>query len=298
MDTKSTIIDVFATFFLLSFIKLNYTSLYILTFVTLEKNGRPHKRVPGLEPTTEYFGKDHAPFAVIAIAVLIGPVLLPVIVLGCYPIKAFRSLLEKCKVSGNSRAALNLFVEKFHCCYRDGLNGGKDMRSFVFLPFFLRMSVIFGAMFQSFMSFWLFHFVLYGASSLLIAIIQPYKQAYMNIIDAIILAVLSLFGILYILYLYLAPEQSQHSTLFLIALCIDFILPLFGMIVIITVKSVRNTLQTNWINICEKNTHNPPLKMSGQQPQNTTTTNTETELPDRILHPHRYGGESFHETLA
>ena len=191
--------------------------------------------VSGLDPGTDFISKEHAPFAVIAILILIGPVLLPVILLSCYPNRAFRSMLQKCKISGHSKAAINLFVEKFYTCYRDGLSGGKDLRWFVFLPFFLRLSIFLDVLLQTFVTFGFFNFLLFGGASLLIAIVQPYKEMYMNIIDSLILAVISLIGILYILYLNLGPAQSQRaqSTFFLIALCLDFTFPLFGIVVVI-----------------------------------------------------------------
>ena len=298
MDLKSTVIDVFATFFLLLYTKLLYTSFYFLIFIRVERNGSTFRVASGLDPSVDYFSKDHVPFAVIAILILIGPVLLPVILLSCYPIRAFRSLLQKCKVSGHSRAAINLFVEKFYSCYRDGLSGGKDLRSFVFLPFFLRFSIFIGTVLKSNLMFLFLHFLLFGGASLLIAMVQPYKRTYMNIIDSLILAVLSLIGILYILYLYLGPDQAQYSTFFLIALCLDFTLPLFGIIVVFIFKILRGKIPTNWIHICNKHLCRSPCSACTsdegnneipESPNNITTiTTTEVELPDRLLHPYRY----------
>ena len=131
MNSKNTIIDVFATFFLLSYTKLLYTSLYLLIYANITRNGLPFKVAAGLDASVEYFSKEHAPFALFALVNLIGPVIVPVILLSFYPVRCFRSLLEKCKVSGHSKAAVNLFVEKFYSCNRDGLDGGKDMRCFV-----------------------------------------------------------------------------------------------------------------------------------------------------------------------
>ena len=208
MDSKNTIIDVFATFFLLSYTKLLYTSLYLLIYANITRNGLPFKVAAGLDASVEYFSKEHAPFALFALVILIGPVILPVILLSFYPVRCFRSLLEKCKVSGHSKAAVNLFVEKFYSCYRDGLDGGKDMRCFVFLPFFLRLAIFVGLTLPTLFAFLCFHFLLFGGSSLLIAIVQPYKQVYMNVIDALTLAVLSLIGALFILYIYLMQRRT------------------------------------------------------------------------------------------
>ena len=269
------------------------TSLYFLFFTTVKKNGPPYKLVTALDPSIEYFSRDHAPFAVIAILILIGPVILPVIILALYPVRAFRSLLEKCKVSGHSRAALNLFVEKFYSCYRDGLQGGRDMRSFVFLPFFLRFLVFFGVAFQAVAVFWFFHFILYGGSSLLIATLQPYKRAYMNIIDSLILAVISLIGILYVLYLNLGPDESQHSTFFLVALCLNLTLPIFGIASAIAIKVIINRVPSAWISKVWHKASDIPVTVTTEAEEsprisNSTSTTIDLELPDRILHPDSY----------
>lgn len=303
-DSRSTIIEVFATFFLLSYTKLLYTSLYFLIFLSTEKNGLTYRLVSGLDPSIDYFSKDHAPFAMIALLILIGPVLLPVILLAFYPVKMFRSLLEKCNPSGHSRAAVNLFVEKFYSCYRDGLEGGKDMRSFVILPFLLRLAVFVGVLLQGLVAFWFFHFLLFGGASLLVAIVQPYKRVYMNIIDSLILAVLSLVGIIFILYLFLCDESSQYSTFFLIVLCLIITLPLLGFIVAVTVNIIRTVVPMRWVETFAKRfdkasnkSREPNSYQQNQENVNTTTvtvTTTEVELPDRVLNPDRYADDAVY----
>ena len=59
---------------------------------------------------------------------------IPVAVLILYSLKCFRSCLSKCKLDS---LALTAFVEKFSGCYKDGLDGGRDMRSFSGLYFVL-----------------------------------------------------------------------------------------------------------------------------------------------------------------
>ena len=293
IEPKKTIIDVFATFLLLSYTKLAYTSLYFLLYVRIEKNNEPFQLVALVDPSIGYFSKSHAPFAAIAIIILFGPITLPVLLLTFYPIRAFRSLLEKCKISGHSRAALNQFVEKYHSCYRDGLEGGKDMRSFVLLPFLLRLSVFVGIVFQGEVQFWCVHFLLFGGSSLLIAIVQPYKKLYQNIIDALILTAISLTGVLYILYLNLGRENNQYSPIFLFALLFNFSLPLLGIVLLISLRLVSKIMKkmelgvkTSILNYVEQQTQ--------QHPPNVVTI-TELDLPDRIVHPYRYENNDSQE---
>ena len=162
------------------------------------------------DPSVEYFGFEHLPFAIIAILILFFIVLLPALLLALYPIQRFRFLLTKYQLAGQPQAALNLFVEKFYSCYRDGLGGGWDMRGFAALYFFLRATVIATDVIKKIPSpatSWFFNSLIFGVLAMVIAIVRPYKKSYMNI-DALILFTLSVLSFLYTLYLYTLPDDS------------------------------------------------------------------------------------------
>ena len=75
---------------------------------------------------------------ILSVALIFG--ILPPIVLTLYPTRAFRFCLSKCNLKF---IALDIFVDKVHGCYRNGLNGGKDMRSFSGLLFVLRICLLY-----------------------------------------------------------------------------------------------------------------------------------------------------------
>ena len=141
-DSKSTMVDVFSTFFLLS-----YSKLVIISVDTIEPefipnmNNRMTRRVLNVDPSIEWLGTENLPFVIVSFFIFLVLILPPVVLLTFYPTKIFRSLLSKLPFSGRSRAALNIFVEKFYTSYRDGLDGGRDMRGFASLYFYLRMAV-------------------------------------------------------------------------------------------------------------------------------------------------------------
>jgi hypothetical protein len=115
--------------------------------------------------------------------------LFPALLLVLYPCKPFRRFLSKCKLDS---LLLTAFVEKFHGCYREGLSGGRDMRSFSGLYFFLIcVTYLRNALFVS-RDLKLFPFIyaslIYLACALLIAFIKPYKKRYMNVLDTLLLA--------------------------------------------------------------------------------------------------------------
>ena len=95
-DPVASLIHTFAAFLLLSYSKilfvslqlLSYTQLYIPTGGVLD----PPRRVYH-DPSLEWFGDKHLPFALLAIFVLCIFVLFPALVLLLYPTKPFRSVL-------------------------------------------------------------------------------------------------------------------------------------------------------------------------------------------------------------
>ena len=58
------------------------------------------------------------------------------LLLTLYPLKCFRIGLSKCRLDF---IVVEMFVKKFHHCYKDGLNEQRDMRSYSGLYFLLRL---------------------------------------------------------------------------------------------------------------------------------------------------------------
>ena len=132
---NNSLIDVFATFFLLSYTKLIYTSSIILPLLrTVEYRNSTLSNIHQFaeaDAGIEYLGREHALDALISILIIpFTPVFLIL-----YPIKAFRLLLFKCHLSTHTIVSLNIFVEKYYICYRYGRDGGKDMRNFSYLKY-------------------------------------------------------------------------------------------------------------------------------------------------------------------
>ena len=143
-NTKSDIIDVFATFLLLSCSKILYQSLLLIQCPSvLKANSKSGDvsitHVGGNDYASPCGGISHLSFAIPAGFIALLVVLL-VLLLVFYPFKWFRDLcfFSKCG-SYLNQTSVAIFVEKFHDCYRNGLDGGRDMRSFSGLYFGLRI---------------------------------------------------------------------------------------------------------------------------------------------------------------
>lgn len=186
-NTNRTVIDAFATFFLLS-----YTKLVIVTLIPIYPTAVYHINVTthtstvvyrqALNPTVNFLSKRHILEVTVSIIVFLTVVLLPVLLLALYPVRAFRALLFKfCR----RMASVNFFVEKFYSCYRDGLDGGRDMRSLASLYFLIiPISFVLWIIFTSYYAL----AIVFLACSFLNLIVQPYKERYMAITDAVLFA--------------------------------------------------------------------------------------------------------------
>ena len=298
-NTKNTIIDVFATFFLLSYTKLMLMFTAFLGFAQIVSiDGSTSKTRLDIDPGVLYFSGEHIPFALIAIFVLIVPVLLSALLLTLYPIKAVRSLFLRCHCGGHFKAAVNIFVEKFHLSYRDSLDGGRDMRSFAGLYFLIRALGMWITAFLPPYAYgevtWVVEAILFGGSSLLIATVRPYKKTYMNIIDALVLFNISLLAAL--LSMFYTSARSPNNTPFSPGLLLWTIVvvgsvPIVGFVIYVTVKLLRNKQIPDWLSIrnscCTCRTVLLIYQNESAQ-QDTLGRLCDRELPDRILHPDEY----------
>ena len=82
-------------------------------------------------------------------------------------------------------------------CYRNGLDGGRDMRSFSGLYFFLRMVVyivvyVVQSIAKHHVSEWYSAGVVLIIATLIMALVQPYKKPFMNYLDVLLLSVLTI----------------------------------------------------------------------------------------------------------
>ena len=83
-----------------------------------------------------------------------------------------------------------MIVEKFHGCYRDGLHGGRDMRSFAGLYFFLRvLPFVFRINKYTVHTYgWSYVVLIFLTVAIITAVARPYKRMYMNVFDTFLLA--------------------------------------------------------------------------------------------------------------
>ena len=147
LDIRNSLVDAFATFLLLSYVKYLSVSFDILT-PTILWDSRAVRQPTALyyNGTVNYFSKEHLPYAVLAITVLLVFVFLPILLLCLYPCRCFQGLLNRCHLRSQ---ALHMFMDAFQGCYKNGTNGTRDCRYFAAIYLITRVAVHLSLVFSS-----------------------------------------------------------------------------------------------------------------------------------------------------
>ena len=183
-DIRNSLIDVFATFLLLSYVKFLSVSIDILTpsFVwNMMLTWQP--TVLYYDGFVEYFSKEHLPYAILAITVLLVFTLLPILLLCLYPCSCFQRFLNSCHLRSQ---ALHTFMDAFQGCYKNGSNGTRDCRYFAAVYLIPRMAVHFSLMMPLVLYTTSLIIVLFLGVIVLISIFQPYRKQLYNQLDIIL----------------------------------------------------------------------------------------------------------------
>ena len=266
----ASLVHTFAAFLLLSYCKiliislrlLSYTQLHLPTGGTLD----PPMRV-FLDPTLEWFGEKHLPFALPAIFILCIFVFLPALFLLLYPLKIFQKCLGCC---GRRLLALHAFADVFQGCYKNGTNGTRDCRYFAGLYLVFRIVLLPALYGCSIFGFYdeMVSTVCLVTASLLFLLFRPYKSSsWLNIWDSIAFSLYAVvvFCVMYSKYIASVPIQVSE---------VLSVVPLLYLVIYVTYRLV---VWMKGLQICKKKQKNQLIP--------------ETEEPDRLTHPDHYINE-------
>ena len=185
-NIRTSVIEVFATFLLLSNFTFLSVSFDLLTPTAIHNiNGNLLGIFLWYDASIAYFGNEHLPYAVLALLLSLIFVIFPIVLLLLYPMRCFQQCLGRC---GLRCHALNTFMDAFQGCYKDGTNGTRDCRYFADIIFFFIIAFTLDVMFYAVGQFML---IVYA---MLIALIQPYKAefAVYNKVDTVFILLLAL----------------------------------------------------------------------------------------------------------
>ena len=179
-ETKISYIECFATFFFLSNVRVLSVSFDLLAptrVYEIQLNATPQYSGLYYAAGVEYFGKEHLPYAILAILVMCTFYFTPLLILGLYPFKIFQNLLHLFPLRW--QFAVRTFVDFFHGVYKDGTEPGTCDCRWCALIFYVVRLVYFllGSMTSNMISFVIVGTMTVGIA-IVIAVLQPFKAPF------------------------------------------------------------------------------------------------------------------------
>ena len=191
-NMQTSVVDAYATLFLLSFSKvLNVTFDLLAPTKLYSLRSDHHQFVVYNDANIRFFHREHMiPYGILAISFLLLFILLPVMILLLYPCRCFRTCLTSLRLH---RQCLQTFVKAFQGCYKDGSEPGtRDYRYFAAFYLIVRilLFVVYGITLGTI--FFAFAAAIFLLFTLLVITVQPHKNAYSHYtkIDATFLLLL------------------------------------------------------------------------------------------------------------
>ena len=249
-DIRNSLVDVFATFLVLSYVKFLSVSYNILTpsFVW-NMTWIRQPTVLYYDGSVEYFSREHLPYAVLAITVLLVFTLLPIALLCLYPCHCFQRLLNVCHLRCQ---ALRTFMDTFQGCYKDGTNGTRDCRFFAAVYLITRVAVHLSLV-LTLVSYSTSVFItLLLIMILLLSGFQPYKKQFYNVLDIFFLvSAASFMSSFWIMQDFNSKLIENVDRVVLLSLApIPVVYPLCVVLYYVWKKSRRLQSATEWIRAC------------------------------------------------
>ena len=171
VNVKPAFINAFITFLILSYVKLLSVSFDLLVYVNVyNSSGNNTGTFLFYDASIEYFGREHLPYAILAIFVVIIFLLLPLVFSLLHPLRCFNGCI-------GWWPSLRFCLDSFQGYYKDGTNGTRDCRWFssLYLAARIALFIAYGLIKESFYPFASIVLLFIVA---LIVIFQPFKSQY------------------------------------------------------------------------------------------------------------------------
>ena len=186
-NIRTSLIDAFATFILLSCVKFFGITFDILAPTRLFNSygDALDQYYVYYDPTVELFDKQHLPYGLIGVVILSLLVLL-LLLLCLYPCTCFQRCLNCC---GLRFQALHTLMDSFQGCYR---NSPRDCRYFAVVYLMLRVAFLVAYSVTLSLFFYFIATALIILTAIAVAIVKPYKSYVQNTLDIVLLLMLAL----------------------------------------------------------------------------------------------------------
>ena len=201
LNIQTSLIESFATLYFLSAMKVQSVTLDLLSTTTVyhtAADGRvTDKLYLLLAGDVQYFGKDHLPYALLALFFFTVFFLLPVLLLLFYPCQCFQRLLNKIHCNF---IALRIFLDTFQGYYKDGTNNTRDYRFFAGIFFLARFTLVAAFVLKSLFFALVVIGIIITLLTLSVLILHPQRTKTYYIFDCLMLVFMSLSYIIAIVY--------------------------------------------------------------------------------------------------
>ena len=284
-DTKASLIDVFATFLLLSYSKLLFVSLFLLEGSKIYN--ADGELAPGssyvlfVDATVRFLSKEHFPYATAAFFILVLT-LLPPLLLILYPCKSISRCFSCC--NERRKHALRTFVEAFQGCYK---TEGCDFRSMSGVYLVLRFALIVANSVH--LLAWPLRALMFLSVSTLILIVRPYRKHYMNVLDALLLALLAFLILTIVTLNYVLPSADETLPLIFVIACG---LPQLVLLLSVTYRQLKGKRISQYV----AGKVGTLLKKFHKENQAEDEPSDTDPLPDRLVNPDQYNGSLLSES--
>ena len=198
-DIHTSVIDSFATFFILSYMKVLCVSFDLLVPTQIYKLGS-NRSTLGLyySPSVVYFGDEHFPYGITAVLIFTLVVPIPTIIFFVYPFQFFQKCISVFPFNWHF---LHAFVDSFQGCYKDGTEPGTfDCRWFSAVMLLTRflLFVVYGLTLS--MMYFIYATIILGVLLITIINVQPFKKVVVRYpsTDSIFFIFFNIFYICYI----------------------------------------------------------------------------------------------------
>ena len=237
----------------------------------------------------ETAAQSYIPAILVALLLIIFPPLLLIV----YQTKVFKKLLTIVRL--DSWPPLHMFVGLFQGNYKDGTEGTYDYRflSGVYLVFriIIVMRLNYTTPANGYYVYLLIAVLLFISASLFQTLVQPYKKRYMNVLESLIFALCSLFGLLFLCYLYL-PALYSDKLVTVVAILVVIAIPMCAFLCYLTYKFIHCVYRRGWfrntvLNFLRKVTRR---RGPGAEDGELERESLDDSFADRLQQPCRYYG--------
>ena len=187
---RTTVIDTFASFLLLSYSNLIGVSMSLLAPNSIIlNNGTVVGHTLNYDTSVEFFRKTHLKFGILAIIILCTFGAIPPILLILYPFKWFQYLLNRCRLRGCH--FIQVFVDAFQGSYKNNVKGYPERRYFAGVYFLFRIAIkLIYVLLEDMIELHLTLTLTYMFFMFILMAQRPYKKNFYNILDGVFMAVL------------------------------------------------------------------------------------------------------------